>query len=127
MDELLDILRQERDAALEEADFERSRAEQALLRNRSLREEVGALRRELRRIHGDQELQAAGAQATELQLSEQLKLATDTNWRLERDRQHLARKAHQLESRVQDQAAELSRLRARVRALQGQLRLAQED
>lgn len=120
---LQEILKGERDEAVAEAAFERNRAEQAMLRNQALRDEVRGLRRQLRELLGENHVLESSRESSSAQLAEQLRLAVDTNWRLERDRAHLARKAQQLEARVQDQAGELARLRARVRALQGQLRL----
>jgi regulator of replication initiation timing len=120
---LQEILKGERDEAAAEAVFERNRADQAVLRNLALRDEVRGLRRQLRELLGENHALESNQDSGSAQLAEQLGLAVETNWRLERDRAHLARKAQELQARVQDQAGELARLRARVRALQGQLRL----
>lgn len=117
------LLRGERDEARAEAQDERARAEQTALRNKALKDEVRGLRRQLRQLLGENHALETVRDTSAAQLSDQLRLAVDTNQRLERERAHLARKSKQLEDRVQDQAAELARLRARVRALQGQLRL----
>lgn len=124
---LEEILRGERDEALAEVVSERARADQAALRNRALKDEVRGLRRRLREILGQNHALESVRDSASSQLAEQLRLAVDTNWRLERDRAHLARKSKRLEDRVHDQATELARLRARVRALQGQVRLLSAD
>lgn len=123
-DKLEELLHKERDAALEEAEFERTRANSALARNKQLREELAALREELKTA-----LRAAGpspgpdASAREGDLAERLKLAMDTNWRLEKQRARLEKKIAQLRGELTGHKGTASRLERKVRALEGQLRI----
>lgn len=122
-------LREERDAALQEAAFERGRAAQALSRNDVLRSEVGVLRERLKAALGgrtEEPQEEADPQAPsrrEKELSERLRLAMDTNWRLERDRARLERRFAALQEEMVEERARGERLELKVRALEGELRL----
>ena len=128
MSDVLDALRAERDAALHEAAFERGRASQALDRNEVLRHELGQLRERLKaalgaRTEEPEESEAGAPTRRERELAERLRLAMDTNWRLERDRGRLERQASSLQEQLNEERQRIERLEGKVRALEGELRL----
>lgn len=127
-DALLDALTRERDSALDEALFERQRADQALQRHEVMRRELAELRERLR-----QALAAPPAappappapSAEERDLTQRLHLAMDTIRRLERDRVRMEKELEESRSTLQGERDEIERLRRRLRALEGALRIAQ--
>ncbi len=102
----------ERDAALEEAAFERNRANAALERNKRLRTELTGLREELKDATG-----------READLAERQRLAMDTNWRLEKQRARLEKKIVELRGEVTGLKSIRDRLDRRIRKLEGELRI----
>ncbi|MCP4809766.1 MAG: hypothetical protein GY913_25105 [Proteobacteria bacterium] len=121
MSALGDALKAERDAALEEAGFERTRAAQALRRNQELREQLQAVREQLAAHLGEEDRSTASLQ--ERELADRLRLAMDTNWRLERIRARLEQKLVETTDRAEASDREVARLALRVKALEGQLKL----
>jgi hypothetical protein len=125
---LFEALREERRAALDEASFERGRAAQALERNERLRTELASLRERLKDALGgrtaepDDEDDPTPSRG-ERDLSERLRLAMDTNWRLERDRSRLEKKLHESRELLGEERERVGRLERKVLALEGELRL----
>ena len=127
-DELIAALREERNAALEEAAFERERAAKALERNERLRHELAKVRERLKEALGgntaepDADTESAPTRR-ERDIAERLRLAMDTNWRLERDRARLERKLAEARSASEEERQRVGRLERKVLALEGELRL----
>lgn len=121
MSALGDALKAERDAALEEAGFERTRAAQALRRNQELREQLQAVREQLAAHLGEEDRSTASLK--EREFADRLRLAMDTNWRLERIRARLEQKLVETAERADASEREVARLALRVKALEGQLKL----
>jgi hypothetical protein len=113
------LLEAERDAALREAAYERSRAQRADAQNEALRDELLQLRKVLRALVDNGP--AEGPTTTGLQ--ERLQLAAETNWRLEQQADRLREQGRQAASQVTQPREENRRLAQRLRAMQGQLRL----
>ncbi|MCB9758715.1 MAG: hypothetical protein H6739_02650 [Alphaproteobacteria bacterium] len=124
-DLLLDAIMQERDAALDEARFERERAEQALKRNQTLRGDLTQLREQLRELLGRDGEAPPPAKEPDEDLAERLKLAMDTNWRLERGRVKLERQLEEARLSLNEEQERVKRLQRKLRALEGALRIAQ--
>ena len=121
MSALAEALKAERDAALEEAEFERTRAAQALRRNQALREQLQAVRERLASHLGEEGSSAASLK--ERELADRLRLAMDTNWRLERLRARLEARLVASDERAEAAEREVARLELRIKALEGQLKL----
>ena len=126
--ELVAALREERNAALEEASFERERAVQALERNERLRHELASVRDRLKDALGGKTAEPdEGAEAPttrrERDIAERLRLAMDTNWRMERDRSRMERKLTETRGVLAEERARVGRLERKVLALEGELRL----
>lgn len=125
---LIEALREERRAALDEASFERGRAAQALERNERLRTELAGLRERLNDALGGRtaEPDAPDDHAPsrrERDLAKRLRLAMDTNWRLERDRSRLESKLQESRVLLGEERERVGRLERKVLALEGELRL----
>jgi len=122
---LEEVLTGERDAALEEAAFERTRAGQALARNAKLREELQELREQLKEALRGGPVMPEDASGRETDLAERLRLAMDTNWRIEKQRARLEKKIVELRGEVAGLQSIRDRLERRVRKLEGELRMRQ--
>ncbi|MCB9743007.1 MAG: hypothetical protein H6741_02690 [Alphaproteobacteria bacterium] len=132
-DLLVEAVLAERDSALEEARFERQRAEQALARNETLRQELGEARDRLRQLIADEpaplgHLPPPPGQTPlvreEADLGDRLRLAMDTNRRLERVRVHLQEELDGARKALEAEQETVERLRRRLKAVEGQLRIA---
>ena len=122
-----EVLVSERDAALEEAAFERRRADHALERNKKLREELAVLREDLKAaLLGASAEVPQGAEDREQDIAERLRLAMDTNWRLEKQRARLEKKVVELRGELSQLKSQRERLERRVRKLEGELRMRQQ-
>ena len=134
--ELVVALEAERDAALEDATFQRERAERAASRLADVRGEADELRRRVRELIASEQRHASRAEAaehtlarrrgdgSEAELTEQLCIALDSARRLQREGERL--RSRFTETRAQRDAleGECERLRARVQALEGAQRMA---
>jgi len=119
-DILVEELRRDRDAAIEEADYERQRAEIAAQRAETLRAETQRLRARV------QELLDRPAAAPNSEGDDRLRLALDSNRRLERLRTRLEAELAEVKTALTTEHETSERLRRRVRALEVQVRLAQD-
>ncbi|MBK7756880.1 MAG: hypothetical protein IPI35_10875 [Deltaproteobacteria bacterium] len=119
-DILVEELRRDRDAAIEEADYERQRAEIAAQRAETLRAETQRLRARV------QELLDRPAAAPSPEGDDRLRLALDSNRRLERLRTRLEAELAEVKTALTTEHETSERLRRRVRALEVQVRLAQD-
>lgn len=129
-DALLEAVMRERDSALEEAKFERLRADQAMQRYEVMRRELSELREHLRHAlansaQAPEPAAPAGPSAEERDLTQRLHLAMDTIRRLEKDRVRMERELEESRSTLTGERDEIERLRRRLRALEGALRIAQ--
>lgn len=121
-----DALLNERDAALEEAAFQRERANRALARVEKLNADLATLRRQLREAASANSGGAMDA-AEVKDLEERLHLAVDTSRRLERDRVRMERELERSRGRLGEQKARGDRLERRLKAVEGALRMAESE
>ncbi len=136
-DGLIAALEAERDAALQEASFQRERAERATSRIEDMGAEADGLRRGLRALIESEKRTASRAAAAEAALArrgvepgeaertEQLRITLDSARRLQRERDRLRVRFTEMEAQRNALEEESCRLRARVSALEGAQRLAE--
>ncbi len=135
-DELIAALEGERDAALEQVDYEREQSRLAQERIEALRGETLGLRGRIRELIMDSERTESRAVRAETtlarrrlpsdtgELTEQLQLALDSSRRLARERDRVSEKlkaALEASARLE---LENERLQARIRALEGARKVA---
>jgi len=133
---LIGALEAERDAALQEASFQRERAERATSRIADMRDEADGLRRRVRALIESEQRLTSRAEAAEAALArrrdgpgeaertEQLRIALDSARRLQRERDRLRVRFTQVEAQRDAIEQESCRLQARVSALEGAQRIA---
>lgn len=122
-DPYLSALERERDDAREELRFEQQRGELAMSRVEALRQDNAALREQLKALA--LAARTAPRPPEEPDLAERLKLAIDSNRRLERDLARQERELEELRGQLREERELAQRLNRRIRALEGSLRMAQ--
>lgn len=120
LDPLTAVFARERDDAREELAYERQRQELTLHRLEALRADNAALREQLKTA-----LTAARGVKPAEDLTERLKLAIDSNRRLERELARVERELEEARQTEREAVEQATRLNRRIRALEGSLRMAQ--